>query len=116
MDRLLRDLEKEVEHNKKYRDLPLEQIPNFYLKRPLTEQEMSVLRLIAACETDNEEQYNNWMRSIVLSGHIKNFLKRAKEAEKQGYWTRTKFIEHESGIQELTLGAYVPFPPRVKEH
>lgn len=116
MDKLHKFLQKNVEHNEKYRNLPLEQIPNFYLKRPLTKHEMNVLQLIALCETDNEEQYKNWLRSMVLSGHIKNFLKEAREAEKRGYWERKKRILHETGIFELTLDKPVPFPPQRREH
>lgn len=113
---MMKDLYEHVEHSKKYRDLPLDQIPNFYLKRPLTKHEMNVLQLIALCETDNEEQYKNWLRSMVLIGHIKNFLKEAREAEKRGYWERRKRILHETGIFEPTLDKPVPFPPQRREH
>ncbi|MBO7656161.1 MAG: hypothetical protein J6S80_00330 [Alphaproteobacteria bacterium] len=113
---MMKDLYEHVEHSKKYRDLPLDQIPNFYLKRPLNQQEMELLRLVALCETDNKKYRNNWIRSMVLIGHIPNLLREAKEAEKRGYWQRTGTIVHESGSIELTLGEQIPFPPHVKEH
>ena len=90
------------EHRKKYRDLPLDQIPNFYLKRPLNQQEMELLKSIALRKTDNKEYQNNYIRSMVLTGHIPNLLREAKEAEKRGYWDCRE--------------TEIPFPPYVKEH
>lgn len=113
---MIKDPDEYVEHIKKYKDLPLDQIPNFYLKRPLNQQEMELLRLVALCKTDNQKDQNDWIRSMVLIGHIQNLLREAKEAEKRGYWQRIKRILHETGIFELTLGERIPFPPHVKEH
>ncbi len=113
---MIKDPDEYVEHVKKYEDLPLDQIPNFYLKRPLNQQEMELLRLVALCKTDNKKDQNNWIRSMVVAGHIPNLLREAEEAEKRGYWQRTGAIVYESGLLELTLGERIPFPPHVKEH
>lgn len=93
-----------VEHIKKCMYLPLERIPNFYLKRPLNQQEMELLRLIALCENDNKESQDNWIRSMVVFGHIPNLLREAEEAKKRGYW------------QPRVTSNKIPFPPHVKEH
>lgn len=109
-----------VEHSEKYEGLPLNQIPNFYLNRPLTEYEMKVLQCIAACETSSLEQYEHRMSSMVLTGHIDNLLKVAYEADKLGYWHHTKSAPHRLGlpIESTFEETMIPFriSPKTKEY
>ena len=44
-DKLYKESLEELEHYEKYENFPLEQTPNFYLKRTLTEYEMEQVKL-----------------------------------------------------------------------
>lgn len=78
-------LNQDVAYAKKYAETPLNQIPNRILGRPLTEDEMECLRLIGSRNFDNPEYYKNWLRSIVVSGNIPEFVKDCKEAKYYDY-------------------------------
>lgn len=118
-DKLYKESLKELEHYEKYENFPLEQTPNFYLKRTLTEYEMEQVKLIALCECKDKKQYDNFMRTMVLEGPIKELLKKAKKAHKQGYYEFYEYTIHaihETILLESGLEKRVPFPPKMKEY
>lgn len=104
------DAQKRKEHCEKYKDLPIEQIPNFNLKRPLTPDELAELKLVAMCEYDTEVNRKNWLRNIVLCGNIDAFLKTAQMARKSGYYEVVKREEVNDRVTDVVSWP-VPFPP-----
>ena len=94
-------------HVEQYEKLPIEQMPNFGLGRPLNKDEMHTLKLIAQCVAKAQNKvkkriyYYNWLSSMVLIGDIENFLKKATKAKELGYWV-------------CLGGNMVPFPPKVR--
>ena len=109
----MNDAQKRKEHYEKYKDLPIEQIPNFNLKRPLTPDELDELKLVAMCERDDEIDRNAWLRLIILTGNVENFLKMAQEARKFRFYERreTKMID---GRITDTTPYLVIFPPVIE--
>jgi len=114
-------LEQQIEHGKKYKNTPLAQAPNFYLKRPLTKYEHECLRLIAVCECKSVSEYKNFMDSMSLVGHIPNVVKNCEQSYKDGYYvfaeTGVETIKHGiDGLEEFVAGVgkpiTVPFPPK----
>jgi hypothetical protein len=100
--------EQRAEHYKKYKNLPVEQMPNFGLKRPLTASELEELKLVAMYECKSNPE--NWLRSIVLTGNVEGFLKKAQEARKTGFYECLKDEIIDGRITD-TVSYLMPFPP-----